>query len=440
MRQRAEALSRTLLLSRYLLGCGDSTDADVDEALASTTVAIVADGESAASGAGQGAITTLAGLVLGMGCNIRPIFPDAAIFGLQPPLTGQSLVRGLMELARQSVPGTRCFQSTEPADGDLVFVIGNVSILPGPLVWLLHAEEWSGGTSDASEPDQAWTSDFCIGCGVAAAVAAPEVFKYALRQVVKRRRLSIAVPELIQPVPAVTVRLAEGVQRLAGANVGHVDFVSGGAITNSALHVLFRIPNIQMVGRIFEPETLELSNLNRYLLCTARGIGVSKAELLARLAPDGVDLQPHQVRLDEESLPRCKPLALTVVVGTDNLAARWLVQAQWPAVTIVGATADFTTITSSHRRPGPCAGCLHPVDDDVNALIPTVSFVSYWAGLMVASRLLIANLAPDGRHDRDVLELWPLRLDLVASQWWHPVQPDARCPVKCAASRGKLHS
>jgi hypothetical protein len=285
-----------------------------------------------------------------------------------------------------------------------------------------------------------WLGDFKVGSAIAAAVAAPEVYKHALRGVVERRSLRVAVPELLEPVSATCVCLSKDAPKAEGTRLGQVDFVSAGAITNAALHVLYRVGGLAMTARIFDPETIEASNLNRYVLCTGSDVGRPKPEILAARAPSGMRVEPVRLAVDAATMPSARPLSPMVAVGTDNVPTRWLVQSEWSDLTVVGATAEFTTITSAHRYPGPCAGCFHPLDDEVNVTIPTVSFVSFWAGLMVAARLIWAAQSTSDDYGSRALELWPLRLDLADSQWWHPIQPDPRCPVRCPASQSRKSS
>src|ERR1700730_9132748 len=43
---------------------------------------------------------------------------------------------------------------------------------------------------------------------------------------------------------------------------------------------------------------------------------------------------------------------------------------------------------NDHRPGMGCAECLHPLDDPGTAPIPTAAFVSYWAGLLLATYFL----------------------------------------------------
>jgi len=126
------------------------------------------------------------------------------------------------------------------------------------------------------------------------------------------------------------------------------------------------------------------------------------------------------------------PFAPCVLVGTDDIPARWAVQRAWPAWLGVGATSHFLTVTSSHAPGQPCAGCLHPYDDPDTSLIPTVSFASYWAGLLLAIRLLRHHLGQRQAGIEQRIDCTPLRLDQPFAYWEMPVARRQNCPVRCS--------
>jgi hypothetical protein len=56
-------------------------------------------------------------------------------------------------------------------------------------------------------------------------------------------------------------------------------------------------------------------------------------------------------------------------------------------------------LVSAHAPGLACAGCVHPRDKDIASDIPTISFVSFWAGLIQA--LELATTAGRSRVDQD---------------------------------------
>lgn len=85
----------------------------------------------------------------------------------------------------------------------------------------------------------------------------------------------------------------------------------------------------------------------------------------------------------------------------------------------------------SHHRPGQaCAQCLHPEDAPIDGPIPTVAFVSFWAGLLLAADLIrksAGTLPSDDEQQVFLPALRPESWDYAHS----PVNPRAGCP-SCA--------
>lgn len=170
-------------------------------------------------------------------------------------------------------------------------------------------------------------------------------------------------------------------------DLGQLDFVSGGAIANSALYCLTRIPEVQGVGRIIEPDFADHTNLNRNMLLLRSGHGASKAQGLSNLLPTGLQLEPVLKRYDLDFALNSAPLARSVVVGVDDISTRWLVQRANPGLLVVGATGHWSAMASFHSAGLGCAECLHNRDHAVPGPIPTTACVSFWAGLLSATYL-----------------------------------------------------
>jgi hypothetical protein len=216
------------------------------------------------------------------------------------------------------------------------------------------------------------------------------------------------------------------------ADIGAVDAISGGAITSAALYVLLRVPAIESVMRVIEGEVLDLSNVNRYMLSRASLGGHAKTRMLEAYSSPRLRIAGMPLRYDADNLAIIGPLASRVLVGVDHIPSRWLVQEHAAGWVAVAATQSLDALASAHRPGEPCAGCLHQREPDVDELVPTISFVSLWSGLMLALELLTE--AADARPDQQALFCWPfgyngphlMRL---------PVAAQLACPVGCEASR-----
>lgn len=188
-----------------------------------------------------------------------------------------------------------------------------------------------------------------------------------------------------------------------------------------------------MRGRIFDDDITALSNLNRNMLSLVEDVERAKVEVVGRRCRQLV-LDPIPARYGRGNL-EVERLAPRVVVGVDDIPSRWEVQRRRPAWVAVGGTSHFNVSSSAHRLGEACSGCLHPVDEPGPNAIPTVSFVSFWAGLTTVMRLLQEAMGIPCPRARQHLWLSPLRMDSPRAAMWSSVPARRDCPVRCSASR-----
>ena len=173
------------------------------------------------------------------------------------------------------------------------------------------------------------------------------------------------------------------------AALGDVDVISGGAITNAALYALLRIPEITAAIRVIEPETLDLSNLNRYALALASMTGWLKTHALTSYQTPRIRITGDTRTFSAATAPLLAPLAPRLLVGVDHIPSRWAAQqaaaSHWVCV---GSSSHDFVLVSAHPAGSACTGCVHTRDDEMTGDIPTISFVSFWAGLIQALELL----------------------------------------------------
>ena len=213
---------------------------------------------------------------------------------------------------------------------------------------------------------------------------------------------------------------------------GSCDFIGTGAISQALLYTLFRIPGMNMNGRVFDDDITDRTNLNRNMLTRRSDVGRGKVSVVSVFAGESIVGIPE--RMSDDAFARYAPLAASVLVGTDDITARWMVQEASSGWVGISATSHFGIMTSSHKPGEPCGGCLHFKDDLViDEVIPTVNFVSFWAGLSLAGLLRHRIGHP---YDLRQQSLWlvPLRMDERNAAWWSPVAARNDCPIACAAS------
>jgi len=212
------------------------------------------------------------------------------------------------------------------------------------------------------------------------------------------------------------------------SNLGVIDVVSAGAVSNGVLYSLLRLPDVVGEARVFDRDGSDQSNRNRNMLLIASLEHLTKVELLEHFG--------RGLRID--AIPRhfeaadLEGLSDQVVVGVDNVWTRWLLAQRRSMWMGVGATSHFSAMSSVHYPYSACAACLHPHDENVPGDTPTISFVSFLAGLFVAADLLIeaagskAFLAARQRY------VTPLQ---TAGTFYGPVAPNPDCPAGCPVSQ-----
>jgi hypothetical protein len=427
-----EQLNRTILLCRDYLDGGLSDD-EICGSFLSLRVLCVSDRRNLSSLSGQTALFTLVSLLSRMGVQVGLAFPDVALQSPQPPLVGASVCAALLESSEKLVTGaTVCCDSN--FNPDLVFVFGDTKDCGRSVpAWRLSGGCWSGTlTVEGKGEARPWTTEWPIGSMVSASLAANEAFKFVMRGLPLHEQSDQVFfePSSVCKWSFDMVPIPEG-----GVHLGGVDIISAGAISQAALYVLLRLPNVQMTGRIFDDDLTGASNLNRNMLTLVTDIGRKKVLVVAQRCTPALRLAAIPSRFVGEA-SEVEKLAQRVLIGVDDIPSRWDVQRSAPGWLAVGGTSHFSVSSSVHSPGEPCCGCLHPVDDPAGTnLVPTVSFVSFWAGLTMAVRLLREALARPYPRDRQHLWLTPLRMDQRHAAMWTPVALRRDCPVPCLASQ-----
>lgn len=420
-----DALNRTILLCRDYVA-DTASDEQIVHVL-QRRILCIADEQTARSHSGQTALLTLVALLARMGMQVSVDVPEAALVAPQPPFSGETLHGALRSSSEKLFPGVTISPApVQPAD--IVFIVGFGNSPHRVPCWRLTGSPWSGALVDAGTAT-AWNCEWPIGAMVSALLAAGEAFKYAIRQLPLRYvedrvffEASRACTWTFDPVPLPPTPL----------DMGHVDVISAGAITQATLYALLRLPGVAMHGRIFDDDETAVSNLNRNMLTVVEDVGTTKVDLVARRCAPNILLKPVPQRFT----PSHAPLADRVLVGVDDIPSRWAVQQLAPGWVGVSGTSHYSISSSAHKPDEPCSGCLHPIDDALpTGPIPTIAFVSLWAGLLLAVRLLREALQQPYPRNRQQLWLTPLRMDQCHAAMWSPVPPHAACPVACPASR-----
>jgi hypothetical protein len=427
-----EQLNRTVLLCRDYVSDAVS-DASICQAFQSVRVLCVADATNLSSHGGQSCLTTVVALLNRMGMQVTLRIPEISMVRKQPPFRGTHLRDSLLASSNNLISGATVRPDRSECGPDLLFALGDSAIEEGSCpTWRLNGSEWQGAITRAAARAPKWTVEWPIGAMTSAVLAAGEAFKYVMRRLPIRSEDDLVFFESSPDSSWDFSSIAIPARKL---DFGDVDIVSAGAISQAALYVLLRLPQLRMTGRIFDDDTTSSTNFNRNMLTLVGDADSEKAQLVAdRCAPE-FQLTPKCQRFLADS-PGARQIAPYVLVGVDDIPSRWQVQRCASGLLVVSGTTHFSISSSCHGPREPCCGCLHPVDDlGGPTAIPTVSFISFWAGLTMAVRLIRRALGAGYGLNRQHLWMTPLRMDQPHAAIWSPVAIRKKCPVRCPASR-----
>ena len=424
-----EALARTaLLIDLDIFGPGADHHLIVD-GLRATTARIISNRANLDSPAGQTALITLYALLAMMGLQIDLDLPAASLAADQPPLRGSDLLASLLGYSRDLLPGGSARPS---ATADVTFVLGDT---PGPARAVqVSGTQWTAVVS-ALGPGPRWRGTGPAGAMAAATAAAAEGLRAALPRIAEHLGRPAPQDSRWRTDPGRHVDLDLSHYQMDGpATLGEVDVISGGAITNAALYALLRMPALTAAMRIIEPDLLALSNLNRYALALRSMLGWPKTRALASFETPSIRITGSGERFDDATARHLAPMAPRLLVGVDHIPSRWAAQraaaASWVCV---GASSHDFVLVSAHPPGSACAGCVHTRDEDLTGQIPTISFVSFWAGLVQALELTAAAAGKSPVWTRST-HVWPVGLDNLRGIHQFTQDPVASCPVRCRAS------
>ena len=412
------ALDRTALLIRDdVLGRQVAAE-DIVANLLSERVQITASAASLATAAAQTATVALTLHLTMCGIGVDLDFPDVPMAAPQPPLPPGGLHTALSRHVGAAWPWVAQGETGQPA---MRFVIGETTprcstdiVVAGSAtaVRVGRASAVQGTPWEGDDPVAA------TGAGIAAAIL-------SLRAAFQRMA-TLAGVDLAHQTSSTTIDVAVEPMPKRPMGAGLVPVVSAGAITHGALFVLLRASCLDASFHVFDRDDLDVTNLNRYSLATVTDLGEAKVDGLSRLSPSatrsGGEARHYQAG-DGRGAAR-------ILIGADDIPARWTAQDDAAGWLGVGATSHLFAQVSTHTPGTPCAGCVHPVDDEVPATIPTISVISGWAGLTLAQAFLRSDPVAG---DNLTISSYPLGLGGAHAINASQTRRNPRCPRRCEA-------
>jgi hypothetical protein len=156
--------------------------------------------------------------------------------------------------------------------------------------------------------------------------------------------------------------------QLVQVNLGELHLVGVGAIGNGAVWALGRVSDLRGTLHLIDPEAVDETNPQRYILATPEDVGVAKVALAkSMLGGCGLDVRPHQATWGTYLSTRDDWRLGRVAVALDSARDRRAVQASlpWRVLNAWTQTGDLGISRHPSLEEGACLACLYMPDGPV---------------------------------------------------------------------------
>ena len=347
-------------------------------------------------------------------------------------MSGRTFHEALSGIADKMIDGVSISIGCPLLTPDIAFIFGaygDLHVNPAKRVVSVGWTAWSAELAPWPVRARYEATDWPMGAMCAAVMVSSEAAKLAGLGLVELTGHVGHYRELFAPTSAVRLSLAPE-QTPCCTQLAAIDLISAGAVSNGFLYALLRLPGVNGNLRTYDRDLSDHSNRNRNMLLLPEFVGHPKVELFKRFE-GSIKVEPIDRHFAKSDLGA---LSDRVAIGVDDIPTRWLIakgQSTWMGV---GATSHFNSMASAHYQHGACAACLHPRDEEQDGTTPTIAFVSFLAGLMMAADLLVEAGQP--RISQASRHRYVNALQL-GNPWDGPVMPRTDCPAGCDASKAK---
>lgn len=261
----------------------------------------------------------------------------------------------LKKSARSINPRIEFIDASQPETTISVGLADAQAINPSAHGWVAQLGEHRSSSPGPSNP---------YAAGAAAAFACSELF----RRVFFKRRVDTDVSVSLLDFG----RSAGADLQLPATDIGEVLFVGVGAVGNGALWAFNRDAQIRGLLHLCDGESIELSNLQRYVLADTTHVGKSKVGLGRRvLSKSNLVVKEHEMSLAKYAAKRVPFDIPVIAVSVDNVAGRRASQALLPRLVVNGWTGEHALGASWHvfSEDRACLACLyHPHGQGISAI------------------------------------------------------------------------
>lgn len=315
---------------------------------------------------------------------------------------------------------TRLERAARHSNADIEIVAEGVTVTTS----LRFGDHEPGGDVSVAAAGWAVTVDRTTRSGAAqplaamaaAAIAASEVFRHAFRETLQDRGRRGPQPGEFELITGDPNHPASDVD-VAGVVLPHAVLAGAGAVGQSCALALAASGAAGHLA-VVDPEVIELTNLQRYVLTTERDVGASKVDLVARHLRDAgwtVDVVTTRWGADSRSGPGQD----VVLVALDTARDRLGVAAGVHSRVYNAWTQPADLGWSRHEAFGedPCLACLYyptaprPSDDELIAQAiqqPRLRILSY-----------LVSGVPVGMPLPQIVEVADIPIPATAASWLH---------------------
>jgi proteasome lid subunit RPN8/RPN11 len=353
-------------------------------------VAVTIDGNLLFTHRGQHMLYASINLLVRCSINIDVFLPDDNVTPLiDAPFVHGNLSDDLIKLALRVNPNLlfRVNPASPRARYDVALIIGrdafakaDHNVYIDALGWLSYvgAEEPKCFSGDSENP---------IGPLISASRGSAEVFKILLNKIVgsQYRPLDSAIFSALDYKINQTSWDNPSLPKIF---LNDVLLVGAGAIGNCVAYSLASLPYGSGKLTVVDPERIDVTNLNRYVLATITELKMYKVDIIKSRLKEKFDVKSFPGAY--QNYPHRRKHSL-VVTAVDDVRTRWDIQLDFPSVILNGGMyADsFTISRHDDFLNKPCLGCLYPSSIEMHPMkYPAASFVSMFAGALLAGEIL----------------------------------------------------
>lgn len=243
---------------------------------------------------------------------------------------------------------------------DIVLQIGKASMVSAPVRIYVGSNGWEALVS-SSTPQECGDSGLPFGAAAAACLGCANVFRSVFADVLPSGALDHYASLLVGGFDS-GLPLPSGAD---GFRIDHAHLVGAGAIGNGLLWTLAKVAGIEGTLHVVDPESVDLGNLQRYVLTTDSSEKRPKVEVAAAaFAATGLRIVPHARSWGAYLQSRGDHQIGDIAVALDSAEHRIAVQASLPRRVVNAWTQQQNLGISRHDAFGvaPCLACLYMPD------------------------------------------------------------------------------